>query len=128
MKPSKELVAAAAAKGLRLDPSDTPGRFYLKSASGNFVVDGVDLSPAELSERLHDARAAISEMDDPIGRLKIQHRMVRNAAYGALHDPHGDDADRSLAAIHDAMLDVESMLDEVHRLWLKAHAGLGGKD
>jgi hypothetical protein len=71
---------------------------------------------------------ALSEIDDALGRIKLQHRMVRSALVGVQHDPCGDGAsdERSIECIYHAMLDVETTLDEIHAGWLKAHIALGG--
>lgn len=47
----RALYAAAAAAGFRMEAADKPGRFRLKSDSGQFLVDGVDLSAADPETR-----------------------------------------------------------------------------
>jgi hypothetical protein len=127
MLPSK-LGTAALCKGYRIENAGTPGRYFLKAADDSFTIGGADVSLAELNDLVRDAvpvrlMAAVFAQDDAIGRLEVQLRMIRLAAIGIEHDPHGG-GKLSAGAIADAMIDVEETFAEVKEHWQRAHAAL----
>lgn len=50
-----DALRAAASKGLSIDPSDRPGRYFIRTTAGTFTVHGVDCASSELQKQIEEA-------------------------------------------------------------------------